>query len=80
MQQEMLNEELWIRENWKIFREKQQDQLKAKMAESSRFKMYRYISHTGYRYVIPISSLLLNYNNEFYTLYNCISHTHSGDT
>lgn len=33
--------ELWIKQNWELFKEKSQDQLKAKMAESSRFKMYR---------------------------------------
>lgn len=32
---------LWIKQNWELFKEKSQDQLKAKMAESSRFKMYR---------------------------------------
>ena len=32
---------LWINQNWKLFKEKSQDQLKAKMAESSHFKMYR---------------------------------------
>jgi hypothetical protein len=38
----MLEGELWVDENWQLFKQSQQDQMKAKMAESSRFKMYRY--------------------------------------
>ena len=41
VRRDIMKGELWIKQNWKLFKEKSQDQLKAKMAESSRFKMYR---------------------------------------
>ena len=44
VREDMLRKQLWVDENWDSFREKQQDEMKAKMAESTRYKMYRYDS------------------------------------
>ena len=58
--------ELWDEKNWQLFRQSQQDQMKAKMAESSRFKMYRHGKHLIVYHVITI----------FYTINVCWVHIH----
>ena len=41
--QEMIKKELWINDNWLVFKKQQEEETREKLAESTRHKQYRYV-------------------------------------
>lgn len=42
-QSELVSRELWIDDNFKLYKREQEDEMKTKMATSSKYKMYRLV-------------------------------------
>ena len=40
---EMIKKELWINDNWLVFKTQQEEEMREKLAENTRHKQYRYV-------------------------------------